>query len=258
VRLLAVRVLAVLAALSWLFLPGYGLIDLGVTWDPDWPVVLEASWGLFMSVLVAGSFLTVAVAPHRTAPAQVVLLVTLATWLVAAAVGLEPSLLVLVVLLAGEAGILAALLPARERVLPLTRSLSVPPLVVAALGVVPGVLHAERMFAGNRRSAGVIINDVTMGVDHYSMQGAFALALPALALLAAIWPRGRRLLGIGVGLCAGYVGLVSFAFPATWAGVPRLESALCIGWGVAVLLLSVLPLQPRQLRGEVVEAERAL
>ena len=24
-------------------------------------------------------------------------------------------------------------------------------------------------------------------------------------------------------------------FPGTWAGVPELESALCIGWGVAVL-----------------------
>ena len=77
----------------------------------------------------------------------------------------------------------------------------------------------------------MIIGDVTMGVDHYAVQGAFALALPALALLAAVWPRGRRYLGIGVGLCAGYVGLVSFAFPGTWAGVPELESALCIGLG---------------------------
>ena len=66
----------------------------------------------------------------------------------------------------------------------------------------------------------MIISDVTMGVDHYAVQGALALALPALALLAAVWPCGRRLLGLGVGLCAGYVGLVSFAFPATWAGLP--------------------------------------
>jgi hypothetical protein len=130
--------------------------------------------------------------------------------------------------------------------------------VVAALGVVPGVLHAARMFAGNRRNAGVLIGDVTMGVDHYAVQGAFALALPALALLAAAWPRGRRYLGVGVGLCAGYVGLVSFAFPGSWAGVPELESVLCIGWGVAVAVLALLPLQARQLRGEVVEAQRTL
>ena len=60
-----VRALAVLFALTWLVLPGFGLIDLSVTWDPDWPVVLEASWGVFMTVLVGGSFLAVALRPSR-------------------------------------------------------------------------------------------------------------------------------------------------------------------------------------------------
>ena len=65
-RLLAVRVLAVLCALTWLVLPGFGVIDLSVTWDPGWPVVLEASWGVFMTVLVGGSFLAVAVRGARS------------------------------------------------------------------------------------------------------------------------------------------------------------------------------------------------
>ena len=65
VRLLVVRVLAAFFALTWLVLPGFGLIDLSVTWDPDWPVVLEASWGVFMTVLVGGSFLA---ARRRPAP----------------------------------------------------------------------------------------------------------------------------------------------------------------------------------------------
>jgi hypothetical protein len=240
VRLLAVRIVAAFFALTWLVLPGFGLTDLSVTWDPDWPVVLEASWGLFMTVLVGIPFVAVALAPHRTAPAQVTLVVAFATMLVAVVAGLEVPLLLFVGVLLVEAAIIAALLPSREAVLPLVRSWSVPLLVIAAVGVVPGVLHAQRMFAGNRRGAGVIIGDVTMGVDHYALQGAFALALPTLALLAAAWPRGRRFLGIGVGLCAGYVGLVSFAFPGTWAGLPRLESALCIGWGVAVAALALL------------------
>jgi hypothetical protein len=259
VRLLVVRVLAVFFALTWLVLPGFGLTDLSVTWDPDWPVVLEASWGMFMTVLVGGPFLAVAVAPHRTAPAQVTLTVALATMVLAVVAGLERPLLLFVGVLLVEVAIVAALLPERERILPLTRSLSVPLLVVAALGVVPGVLHAERMFAGNRREAGVIIGDVTMGVDHYSVQGAFALALPALALFAAVWPRGRRFLGIAAGLCAGYVGLVSFAFPGTWAGVPQLESALCIAWGGAVaglarLAPTVAPGPPRGRRAPATPA----
>jgi hypothetical protein len=240
VRLLAVRIVAAFFALTWLVLPGFGLTDLSVTWDPDWPVVLEASWGLFMTVLVGSPFVAVALAPHRTAPAQATLVVAFATMLVAVVAGLEMPLLLFVGLLLVEAAVVAALLPARERVLPLDRSSSVPLLVVAGLGVVPGILHAERMFASNRRDAGVIIGDLTMGVDHYAVQGAFALALPALALLAAVWPRGRRFVGISVGVCAGYAGLVSSAFPGTWAGVPALESALCIGWGVAVAVLAVL------------------
>jgi hypothetical protein len=238
VRLIVGRVLAALFALSWLFLPGFGLIDLGVTWDRDWPVVLEASWGVFMTVLVGGSFLAVAAMPRRTAPAQVTLLVSLATWLVAVAAGFEWPLLGLAAFLAVQLAVLAALVRPREPVR-FDWSVWVPLAVVAALGVVPGLLHAERMFASNRRNAGVIIGDVTMGVDHYAMQGALALALPALALLAAAWPRGRRFLGVGVGLCAGYVGLVSYAFPATWAGVPQLQSALCMAWAAAVALLAV-------------------
>lgn len=258
-RLLAVRVLAVLFALTWLFLPGFGLIDLSVTWDPDWPVVLEASWGVFMTVLVGGAFLAVAVAPQRTAPAQITLLVTLATWLVAVAAGLEWPLLFFVGLLVAEGAALAALLPARERLRPLAVSVSRPLLGVAALGVVPWLVHAERMFASNRRGAGVIIGDVTMGVDHYAVQGALALALPTLALFAAVWPRGRRYLGIGVGLCAGYVGVVSYAFPATWAGFDPLWSVLCVAWAAVVALLSVLSRsEQRELRGEVVETQRAL
>ena len=257
-RLILVRASAVLFALTWLVLPGFGLTDLSVTWDPDWPVVLEASWGMFMTVLVGGPFLAVAVAPHRTAPAQVTLAVALATMLLAVVAGLEWPLLLFVGVLLVEAAIVAALLPARERVLPLERSLSVPLLVVAALGVVPGILHAERMFAGNRRGAGVIIGDVTMGVDHYSVQGAFALAVPALALLAAVWPRGRRFLGVAAGLCAGYVGLVSFAFPATWAGVPQLESALCMAWGVAVTGLALLAPTAARAASRSTSAPRAL
>jgi hypothetical protein len=222
-------------------------------------VVLEASWGVVMTVLVGGSFASVALAPRRTAPAQATLLVTLATWLVAVVAGLEWPLLFFVGILVVEAGLVAALLPERERLRPLARSVSPPLLVVGALGVLPWLVHAERMFADNRRDAGVIIGDVTMGVDHYAVQGALALALPTLALLAAVWPRGRRHLGIGVGLCAGYVGVVSYAFPGTWAGLGPEESALCVGWAVAVALLAVLPrLQVGELRGEVVEAQRAL
>jgi hypothetical protein len=75
VRTTAARVLALLSALTCLVFPGFGLADLYASWDPDWPVVLEASWGAFMTVLVGGEFLAIAVRPTRAAPATVTLLV---------------------------------------------------------------------------------------------------------------------------------------------------------------------------------------
>ena len=262
-RLLVARVVAALSAVTWLFLPGFGLIDLGVTWDPDWAVVLEASWATTMCVLVGGSFLALAIAPRRPAPAVVTLGATLLTWLVATVVGQEPSLLLYAGMLAVEGALaiwLIAPVPGREPLRPGGWAARWPLLVVAAVGVVPWLWHAERMLRGSRRNAGETINELTMNVDHYTVQGAWAVVLPALALLAAWWPRGRAQLGVGVGLSAGYVGLVSSAFPGTWAGFSPFWSVACMAWAGAVVLLAVVPArsEPGQLRREVVEAERAL
>jgi hypothetical protein len=255
--MITVRTLAVLFALTWLVLPGFGLIDLTVTWDPDWPVVLEAGWGVFMTVLVGGAFLALAVRPPRAAPPTAVLLVALGVLLVSSAAGLEWQVLGYAGLLALEMLVLLALLPDRERLRRPDWSPWVPLLVVAALGVVPWLLYAERMYRANRHEAGATIGEQTMGVDHHAVQGALALALVVLSLLAAAWPRGRQYLAVSTGLCAGYLGLVSVAFPAAWAGMEPIWSWLCLGWGaaVAVLALAAPRLQLGELRREVVEAQ---
>ena len=259
-RSIVARILAVFFALTWVLFPGFGLADLQASWDPDWPVVLEASWGIFMTVLVGGAFLAVAVRPARAAPATVTLLVALAAMVVAAALGLELPLLGFAGFLAVQLGLLRWLLPAREALRPRTWRPWLPLLVVAALGVVPWLVHADEMFRLNRRDAGTMLDELTMGVDHHALQGGLAVALVALSLLAAGWPRGRRYLGVSVGLCAGYVGLVSVAFPREWAGFDPVWSWLCLAWGLAVAALAVLA--PRSERGElrfqVVETERAL
>jgi len=259
VRLLTVRLLAVLWALSWWVFPGFGVIDLSVTWDPAWPVVLEASWGVFMTVLVGGSFLAVAVRPVRAAPALVTLGTALSTLLVCAAAGLEPQVLGYAAVLAVQTTVLLALLRPWREPLRLGRP-SLPMAGLAAAGAVPWLVHAGTVFAANRRGAGETIGDITNGVDHYAVQGALALALIALPALAAVWPRGRRHLGVAAGLSAAYLGLVSLAFPDSWAGFSPTWSALCLAWGLAVVVLALVPsrLQLGELGGEVVEAERAL
>jgi hypothetical protein len=259
VRLLACRVLAVLSALTWLVLPGFGLVDLSVSWDPGWPVVLEASWGLFTTVLVAGSFLAVAIRPQRSAPALVVLVVSLAALLVSAAAGSEWQLLGYAALLAGEVPVVF-LAPRREPVRPVRTSVHRVLLVVAVAGAPLWGVHAARMYRLNNADEGDAIHELTMGVDHHAVQGALAVALAVLALTAALWPRGRRHLGLTVGVCGGYLGLVSFAFPGSWAGLGPSWSVLCAVWGAAVagLALAGPRSQPRELGGQVVEAERAL
>jgi hypothetical protein len=258
-RLVALRIAAVACALTWLVLPGFGLADLSVSWDPDWPVVLEASWGTVMTVLVAGSFLAVAARPRTAAPALVVLGVTLATWIVSAAAGQEWELLGYAGLLTVETGLLF-LVPGRERLRPVRWSVRPPLLLLALAAAVPWALHAVAMYRLNRFNVLEVTGDITMGVDHQAVQGGMALGLIALPLLAAVWPRGRRHLGVSVGLVAGYVGLVSFAFPGAAGGWSPVWSVSGMAWGVAVAVVSVVPsrLEPGELRGEVVESERAL
>jgi hypothetical protein len=260
VRAVTLRIVAGIIALSWLFLPGFGLADLAVSWDPDWPVVLEASWGAFMTVLVAGSFLTVAVRPHARATPAVTLAVTLVAWSVSAVAAMEWELLGFAGLLAGEAA-LVVLPIGRGRPIPPRRSVRPPLLVAAAAGAVPWTLHAVDMYRLNRNNVSEAAGDITMGTDHYAVQGALALALVGLALVAALWPGPRRHLGLSVGLVAGYLGLVSLTHPGYDGELGTPWSALAIAWGVAVAVLSVPRArrsEPGQLRGEVVEAERAL
>ena len=262
-RLLGIRLAAGICALTWLILPGFGLIDLGVTWNSDWPVVLEGGWALNMSVLIGGPFLALALRPQRAVPAAVTLLVALGAMVISAAAGLEWHLLGYTGLLGIEAAGVGALLrraPDRERLRPVRWSVRPPLMAVAALGLLPWLLYAVAMYRSNRADLGPALSDITFGVDHYAVQGALAVSLATLAVLAAWWPRGRRFIGLSVGLCAGYLGLVSFAFPDSWAGFGPVWSALCIAWGLAVAALSIPParLQPAELVGEVVEAERTL
>ena len=238
VRLVVLRLVAVCAAVSWLVFPGFGVIDLLVTWSRAWYEVLEAGWGLFSTVLVAAAFVAVAVRPRRCAPALGQLGVATAALLVAALAGGEPPALLLVAVLAGETVVVTALaltLPGREPVRPFRFSLSVPLLALALAGTGPWIGYAVAVLRTSRTAEPL---DVTVGVDHATVQGALAVALAALPLLAALWPTGRRQFGVCSGLAGGYLGLVSIAWPGTPAGFEPRWSALALVWGVAVAVVA--------------------
>lgn len=253
-RRTSARVLAGLCAVSWLVLPGFGAIDLSVTWSADWPQVLEAGWGLFATVIVAAAFLLAAVRPRRSAPGVAQLAVATIALVISAVAAREARLLALVALLALQAAIVGGLLrkawPAGSE--PWARRsyrISRPSLFVAGAGVIPWLAYAAHMWASNRENRSD--NDVTLGIDHYSVQGALALSLALLPFLAALRADARPFVPVCASVAAFYLGLVSLAWPDSPGGLGRAWSVAAIAWALGLLAVAI----PRRRRTVPLVAE---
>ncbi|HWM02706.1 MAG TPA: hypothetical protein VNP92_10265 [Actinophytocola sp.] len=231
-----VRIVAALSALAWLTFPGFGYLDLIGAWD--YGSVLEASWGIFFSVIVAVPFIWVAVRPVLAAPAIAQLWVALAALVVAAVVSLEAPVLLHIVLL-GFGVALVSLTEEAERWMPRDLAPNWPVLAVAAAGAVPWLVHAYEMADLNRQE--LPDQSLTGAVDHYSVQAAFALGVLALATLAGVWSRGRRLLATCAGISAAYVGVVAWAFPDAEGGMATGWAAAMTAWGLVLTVCAWLP-----------------
>ena len=219
-----VRVLLGLFALTWWLVPGMGVIDLTVTWDPDWPVLLEAGWGVLFTVGLGLPFLLAAIRP-RLAPAALTQLYAVAlALLVGAIAGHEPQAWWIFVMLAIELPLLHLLARGSS---PGARSLSALLLSLALVALVPGLAYAWQMAADNRLT--LFSADLTNDTDHYSVQAALALTLVLLPAIAGVWPSTRRLLGSSTALMAAYLGLVSLSWPGTDGGFAQ-------GWSIAVMV----------------------
>jgi hypothetical protein len=224
---------AVLFALTWLIRPGWGVIDLSVSWSAAWNPVLSGGWGLFFSVLVAAPFLVVAVRPGAAAPAVWTILVAAGSLLVAAVLSLEPQIVGLLVwLLLGVAAV--AFAPVVERWHPMTPSprLRGVTLAVVAVTGAPWLAYAWTMAGRNRENRPE--TDFSSGIDHYSVQAALGLALFALAVLAACWTRGTRQIGTYVCVCSLYFGALSWGWPGYPGSVGRGWAVACLVWGAAL------------------------
>ena len=83
------------------------------------------------------------------------------------------------------------------------------------------------------------MTDITMGIDHYAVQGALAIALAALSVLAGIVPRVRRYVGVSAGVSAGYLGLVSLAAHPHPGSFSRVWSLLSLAWATAITVVAL-------------------
>lgn len=226
---IVLRALMVLFAISWWVLPAMGVIDLTVTWDEDWPVVLEAGWGVMFTGLGLSFF--VAGAVRRTAGAALVhAYVATAAIAVAAIAGLEPEAWWIVAMLAIQLPFLHLL----ARPVPLSRGrLHLPMAVLGLLAAPVGLAYAWSMAEKNRR--GLIFSDITNDVDHFSVQAALGLALFLLPLAAAQLSGTRRPLGTVTALMAGYLGLISYSWQGQLGGFNEGWSVATMAWATAVL-----------------------
>jgi hypothetical protein len=237
VRLVLARVLALLFAAGWIVVPGFGVIDLSVTWDPDWPQVLEAGWGLFFTVLVGVPFVVIAARPRSTGPCVAQLAVTTVALAVSVVAGREGALTWVPVVLAAETLLVAWLARSSWRSALVSRGPNAPMLALAALGVVPWLVYAVDMWDANRE--GRPDSDITNGIDHYAVQGALGLALAVLPVLAALRPALRPLAPVCAGIAAAYLGLVSFAGEDAAGGFGSAWSAAATAWGLCLVAVSL-------------------
>lgn len=231
-RRIVVRCLAGVYALLWL-LPGFAIIDLTVTWDRSWPVMLEAGWGLLFGALVAAPFAALVVVPDT--PAAVLQLITVCLSIaLAATLSLAWAAAVLAAVLAAQIATVMLGGPRRPWRALGPRQLSWPLLTVAVAGSGPWLTYAFRMFAADR--ANRPDSDVTLGVDHYAIQGALALALVGLTYLGALWPDRLWAAMCGVAVSAAYLGIVSLAHQGTAGGFSSGWSWAAIAWGAAAVV----------------------
>ena len=235
--------LALVCAVSWFVLPGFGVIDLSVTWSADWPQVLEAGWGLFATVIVGGAFVLVGARPRAFAGPGIQLATATAALAVSTVLAHEGPLLLLTGFLSLQTVIVLGLLrrtrPARAVLWAMRPAgISRPMLVVAGAGLLPWLSYALHMWALNRQARSD--SDLTLGIDHYSVQGALALSLGLLPLLAALRMDARPFVPVCAGVSAFYLGVVSLRWPDSPGGLSRAGAAAAIVWALAVLAVALM------------------
>src|SRR5687768_6099444 len=210
-RGLLLRALAGLFAFGWIVLPGFGAIDLSVTWNRDWEQVLEAGWGLYFTVIVGVPFVIVAARPRASRAGVVQLAVATGALAISAPIAQEMGVFVLGAALGLQTAVVAWLARRYWPREPTPRVLSGSLLVLAALGALPWLAYALDMWALNRQN--LPDADITNSIDHYAVQGGVGLALAVLPALAAFGAGLRPLVPACSGVVSAYLGLVSYAWP---------------------------------------------
>lgn len=141
-----------------------------------------------------------------------------------------PPMLIFLVL-----GILTAVLhPAGRRLLPKFERLNVPMLGLGLVAAVPLIIYAIAQIGLQRLG---VPNDTHAEFGHWVVMAGYAVAIPLLALLAALRPSGWRVPAWSAGILAILFGLASLVMNGASAIEP-LWGAAAILWGILFIGMS--------------------
>jgi hypothetical protein len=114
-------------------------------------------------------------------------------------------------------------------------------LVVALLAVPPAVVLAADLVLGFRQGRAPTDDD-TWSIDHWPMQAALALTLPAVSILASLRGPGWRISLWTAAVSAAWWGAVSVSYPRHAGSLGTFGGWAAIVWAVALFLsTAVLP-----------------
>jgi hypothetical protein len=243
---------AVAFATFWGYL-FFGLIDLMVVFDRTAgfyeSYLLETGWGLLYTVMVAAPLVALAFRSGRPSLVAQVAGVGICVAISAVAAFAWRQLLPAAGLVL-TAAILYALSGTPRRTSCCDESahpksaLHWPLLIVACVAIPPSILAALDLVVGFWQLRQPTDDD-TWSIDHWPMQAALALSLPAVAVLASFRASGWRTSLWSAAISAAWWGAVSLSYPQHAGSLGDLGGWSAIVWSIALLLAGAVPVAAR-------------
>lgn len=240
------RIVAGFFAVLWALF-GFGLVDLAVTIAPDdlWrPVaLLDGGWGLFVTAFIVAGLVLVTLRPVWATEIAGQLAGVAVVIAISAVIASEYTVWWMLAALLLPAGALAGLAAtgrrrgsvAVARPEPVTRWARFAYLALFAVAT-PWLGYASEMYLANRQDR--LPQEITNNVDHWAIQGAFAVTLVGFVALAVFRAQLHRFNAARAGVCAVYFGVCALRFPDSAGALPATWATLAVIWGVALILVA--------------------
>jgi hypothetical protein len=212
------------------------------TYDQTNPVVDLAFFALGGILLTAGLASQICSTPTIAGLQQAI--VTLVCLAAAGLLGgrIEPTIGPLVLLAAIAP--LAALHPARRRLLAAGAEMSRSMMALAGVAAVPATRYAADLLTGARAAGPSCFLGQCVQGDRYAEAAALAIAIVLVALLAAARTPGWKLPATCAGFGAVVLGVASLVFPAEVGALSTLWAVVTVAWGTALPVIAHLQPEP--------------